>query len=272
MALTATYDALLSRIRLAASGLNVSSTYAVIDRSTNNFLSSTIIRAGSRVPVSGGVASLDDYEFPAGVPVWYRIRSYSALDVLLTTFLVGPMTQDLTELDSDQVWLKVPAAPYMNRKVTVSVAGDKSRPARSALFPIVGRSKAIAVSDIRSSMSYELKVRTFDYDEESDLDFILASGNVLFFHLPIANKCMTGGYYSAGDVVWGPPGSRARPERVFNIPLTEVVAPGPDVSGSTYTWASVKADYATWAQVKAANATWRDLKQRVGNPGDVIVP
>ncbi len=272
MALTATYDALLSRIRLAATGLNALSTYAVIDRSTNNFLSSTVIRAGSRVPVAGGVAALDDYEFLAGIPVWYRIRSYSAADALLTTFLVGPMTQDLTELDSDQVWLKVPAAPYMNRKVTVSVAGDKSRPARTALFPIVGRSKVIAVSDIRSSMSFELKIRTFSYDEESDLDFILASGNTVFFHLPIGNKCMTGGYYCAGDVSWGPPGSRARPERIFSIPLTEVVAPGPDVVGSTYTWASTKADYATWALLKAANATWRDLKQRVGDPADVIVP
>jgi hypothetical protein len=272
MALTATYDPLLSRIRLAAATLGAGSTYAVFDRSTDNFLSSTTVRGGSRVTVSGAAAAVDDYEFPVNTPTWYRVRSYNVSDVLITTFLVGPITQQLTELDSDQVWLKVPAAPFMNRIITISEAGDKARPARTSLFEIVGRQNDIAVSDVRPSMNYPLKVRTFTYDEETDLDFILSSGEVLYFQLPAANKSMTSGYFSAGDVTWGPPGSRARPERIFNIPLTEVAAPGSDVVGSTYTWASVVADYATWSTEIAANATWSALLQRVGNPGDVIVP
>lgn len=272
MALVATYDSLLSRIRLAASGLAGTATYAVFDRSTNNFLSSTTVRGGSRVTVSGAAAAVDDYEFPVGTPTWYRVRAYNAADVLVTTFTTGPTTQQLLELDSDQVWLKVPAAPYMNRIVTISEAGDLTLPARTSLFPIVGRNRDIAVSDVRSSMSYGLKIRTFDYDEELDLRNVLNSSEVLYFQLPSANKSMPSGYFAAGDVTVGPPGSRARPERIFTLPLTEAAAPGPDVVGSTYTWASVVADYPTWSAVIAANATWADLLQRVGNPGDIIVP
>lgn len=266
MALTATYDATLSRMQLAATGLNALSTYAVVDRSTNNFVSSTVIRGGNSVVVSGGAASVSDYEFPAGVPMWYRIRSYNAANALLTTFLVGPQTQDLADS-----WLKVPAAPFMNRPVTVVDASDRRLPARSQSFPIVGRNVDIAVSDRRSSMSYDLKIKTFTYDEESEMSDIMRSGEIILLHLPSAEHCMPGGYYLVGDVTYGPSGSKAKPGRHFNLPLTETAAPGPDVIGSTYSWQSVVADYASWTQEIAANATWAALLLHVGNPGDVIV-
>jgi hypothetical protein len=160
----------------------------------------------------------------------------------------------------------------MNRIVTITEAGDITLPARSTLFPIVGRYNGVAVSDVRPSLSYTLKIRTFTRDEELDLMNVLKAAEILFFQLPTANESMPSGYFSAGDASWGPPGSRARPERIFTLPLTEVAAPGADVIGSTYTWASVLADYPTWAAVIAANLTWNDLLNRVGNPGDIIVP
>lgn len=266
MAITATYDPVLSRIKLAATLLGASATYAVFDRTTNGGVTYTTVRGGTAVPVASQNAALDDYEWPAGVAMTYRVRSYNVSNVLQQTFTVAK-TQDLTD-----VWLKVPAAPYMNRKVTVSSAGDRSRPARRAVFDIVGRSNPVAVSDIRSSLSFEARLRTFTYEEEQTLDFILQSGEILFFHLPLANKCMPGGYYSAGDVVWGPPSSRAKPDRIFSVPLTGVAAPGADVISSTYTWTSAVADYATWTALLAANASWSVLLTRVGTPSDVVVP
>lgn len=266
MAITATYDPVLSRIKLAATLLGASATYAVFDRTTNGGVTYTTVRGGTAVPVASQNAALDDYEWPAGVAMTYRVRSYNVSNVLQQTFTVAK-TQDLTD-----VWLKVPAAPYMNRVVTVSSAGDRSRAARRAVFDIVGRSNPVAVSDIRSSLSFEARLRTFTYEEEQTLDFILQSGEILFFHLPLANKCMPGGYYSAGDVVWGPPSSRAKPDRIFSVPLTGVAAPGADVISSTYTWTSVVADYATWTALLAANASWSVLLTRVGTPSDVVVP
>lgn len=266
MALTATYDAVLSRIQLAAGALGVSATYAVFDRTSNGGITYETVRGGTSVPVSSQAAALDDFEFPAGVATTYRVRSYNASNVLQTTFTAN-ITQDL-----DTVWLKVPAAPYMNRPVTVSYAGDKTREARAAVFDIVGRSNPVAVSDIRSSFSYEIRIRTFTREEEETLDYILQSGEILFFHLPLANNCMEGGYYVAGTVVWGPPGSRSRPDRIFSIPLRGVAAPGADVIATTYTWTSVIADYSTWTAVLADNATWSALLARTGTPSDVIVP
>lgn len=266
MALTATYDPVLSRIQLAVTGASGTATYLVIDRSTDGFITADVVRGGSHIPIAGGVGNLDDYEFPAGVAVTYRARAYDATNVLTNTF-TAVITQDLTD-----VWLKVPAAPFMNRKITVSEAGDKSRAARRTIHGIVGRNAPVAVSDVRLLPSFDLKVYTFDKAEEGVLDLILGSGEILFIHLSPSNTCMDGGYYSAGDVTWGPPGSRARPKRRFNIPLQEVAAPGPDVVGSSYTWVSVVADYATWNAEVAANASWFALVQHVGSPSQVIVP
>lgn len=266
MALTATYDPVLSRVQLAVTAAGGTATYLVVDRSIDGFITADVVRGGSHIPISGGVGNLDDYEFPVGVAVSYRARSYDVTDTLLNTFTAA-ITQDLTS-----VWLKVPAAPFMNRPVTVVSAGDKSRPARRALHGIIGRNAPVAVSDVRLYPSFDLRLRTFTKAERDTLDLIFGSGEIILFQLPLANTCMDGGYYSAGDVQWGPPGSRARPERVFTIPLQQVAPPGPDVVGSSYTWTSVVADYATWNTELAANASWFALVQHVGSPSQIIVP
>lgn len=266
MALTATYDPLLSRIRLAATALGAGATYAVVTRSTDNWITSTVVRGGSRVIVSGAVASLDDYEFPAGVSTKYRIVSYNNANVQQATFDSAPITQDL-----DGIWLKVPAAPFLNRKVTVTTAGGFNRPAVRAEFPIMGKDNPVVVTGRRQSLRYNVSIRTFSFSEESDLELLLATGETIFFHLPADETCMRGGYYDVGDLPWDQPQSRAKADRIFVLPLTMVDAPGPDIVGSSYTWNAVVADYATWNDLIAANATWNDLLQHTASPSDTIV-
>jgi hypothetical protein len=260
MALTATYDPVLSRIRLAGTGLGATGTTVMVTRSTNNWLSSEVVRGGFNAPYSGGSFTVDDYEFPAGVPLQYRM-------VTLDGSHFASITQDI-----DGVWLKVPAAPFLNRQVTVVRAGDISRPARRNSLAIIARNNPVVMTDVRSSIQFDLQIRTETPEEEEELELLLSTGEILFFHLPSGNHCMRGGYYDAGDIVWGPPSSRAAPARVFNIPLFGAAAPGPDVVGSTYTWNAVLNDYATWSDLVAANATWNDLLQRTADPTDVIVP
>jgi hypothetical protein len=74
MTVTLTYDGVLSRVRVSATGLNAAN-YATVERSTDG-LRWTTVRAGSQVPVSAGTMSLsvDDYEFVDGVPNTYRVR------------------------------------------------------------------------------------------------------------------------------------------------------------------------------------------------------
>jgi hypothetical protein len=265
MALTATYDPVLSRIRLSGTALNVASTYMVVERSTDNFITSDFVRGGSHKAIAGGVGKLDDYEFPAGVLLWYRVTAYDVGNVQRATFITT-ITQDL---DSD--WIKVPAAPFLNRKIVVSDIGDRSLPARQSIFDIIGRSDPVSVADIRSSKRFDAKLYTFSAQEEEDLEYLLSSGEIIFIHLPVANKCMPGGYYAVGDVTWNATGSKARPKRTWNLPLTGVAPPAPDIVGSSYTWQSVLNDYGSWSAVLAANASWAALLERVGDPGDVIV-
>jgi hypothetical protein len=262
MALTATFNADLSRIQLAGGSLGTS-TYAVFDRTLNG-ITYTTVRGGTEAPVASSAASVDDYEFPVGVAITYRVRSYNASDVLQATF-----TTSITQAQADP-WLKSVTRPYLNRQIFAADASDVVHTNRSQVFPIVGRSFGVAVTDVSSGLSFELTVATTSKSEADDLLYMVKSGDILFLHVP-ADFPTPGGYFTVGDVretrqtlPWE--------RRWFTLPLTQVVQPGPEVVGTTYTWASTIGEYATWTAVIADNATWADLLQRVASPSEVIVP
>lgn len=266
MTIVATYDPVLSRIRLAGTFLSPAA-YAVFDRTTDG-VRYTTVRGGSEVPVVAQNANADDYEFPTGVQITYRLRGYSALDALLFT-----NTTTITQ-DVDDVWLKVPAAPYLNTPVNVLDRSEITRRSRAGVFDIVGRSTPVMVGDVASSRAYTLMLQTDTAAEKSNLDYLFASGEVVFVQVPAGTEYIPAGYFSAGDSSEVPydKGGDVAPKRKWSVPLTEVAAPGPEVVGSAYTWTSVVADYASWTTLIADNASWSVLLQRTGSPSDVIVP
>lgn len=264
MTLTASYDGVLSRVRLSGSSLGASATYAVFDRTINGYVTTTTIRGGSEVTVTSQNAAVDDYEFPVGQTITYRVRSYNASDVLQQTFTTTILR------DLDEVWLKVPAGPYLNLPVTVVDRSEIERKSRSGLFPVVGRTMPVMVGDIASSRSFTLQVLTQNASGESALDYLFASGEVVFLHLPSTVEHFPGGYFAVGDVKRETT-LRLSARRIWSVPLTEVAIPGPAVVGSAYTWNSAMSEFATWTDLIAANVTWSTLLQRVGAPSDVIV-
>jgi len=266
MALTATYDPILSRIRLSATLLGATATRCVFWRTTSNFATYATVRGGWPVTVAGQNASIDDYEFEPGVPLTYRVQSYTDADLTPVATFDVTITQDLTD-----VWLKVPALPFLNRTVTVADRSEVTRRARAGLFDVVGRTNPVLVGDVRSSIAYTLMLHTDTAAEERDLDYLFASGEVVFLHLPSTVDYLQGGYFAAGDVSRAPV-SKVSTLRAWSIPLTEVAAPGADVVGSSYTWTSTLAEYATWTALIAGNTTWADLLERIGSPSEVIVP
>jgi hypothetical protein len=138
------------------------------------------------------------------------------------------------------------------------------------VFPIVGRSTAVAVTDVSSHLEYELTIATKTRGEADDLRYLLKSGDTLYLQTP-PDYPVPGGYYTVGNVGetrQGLPWER----RWFTLPLTSVAEPGPEVVGTTYTIASMVAEYATIADVIADNATIADLLQRVASPSEVLVP
>lgn len=261
MALTATYNGDLSRIRLAGASLGTS-TYAVFDRTTNG-ITYTTVRGGLHVAVTASAANLDDYEFPVGVAITYRVRSYNASNVLQATF-TQTITQTLT-----QPWLKSVSRYFLNRQIFAADASDVEYKSRAGIFPVVGRSAPVAVTDIHTLCSYELSVATILKGPADDLRFMVTSGDVLFLHTPL-DFPTPGGYFVVGDVTESRqnlPWAR----RWFRLPLTEVATPAADVVGALGTWQTVIDTYATWNDLMAAKATWADVLDLIGNPSEVIV-
>lgn len=265
MALAATYDVTLSRIRLALTAAAVGSVTATFDRSLDG-VNWTTVRGGSGVSVSGSAANVDDYEFPAGQAVTYRVRTYTGAGAAVGTAQTTVVTQDLAA-----VWVKVPAVPYLNTPVVVADRGDITRRSRGGVFDVVGRSLPVMVGDVTSGISYTLQLLTETAAEESDLDYTLSTGDVIFLHLPSSVEHFPGGYYAVGEVRRRPT-MRLSARRLWDVPLTQVAAPGPAVIGSAYTCASVLAQYATVTSVITDNLTIVDLLERTGSPSDVLVP
>ena len=169
----------------------------------------------------------------------------------------------------DRVWLKSVTRPFLNRAITTVDPGDPGRKARGGTFDAVGRTNPIATTEVRGAASFAVQVYTATDGDEQTLDYILASGDVLFLHTPLGCEVPTA-YVQVGDTS----SRRSRPRseaRVFTLPCEVVSPPGPDIVYAISTWASVLASYATWADVIAANPTWADLLARLGNPSEVIV-
>jgi hypothetical protein len=266
MTLTATYDPVLSRVRLDADLLGASATYAVIDRTTNNGITYTTVRGGSEVEVtSQEISGLDDYEFPANIPVTYRIRSYDVSDALQTTQTTS-ITATLTS-----PWLKFIARPYLNREITLMGAGPIERSTRTGVFEVIGRSTPVAVTDLHSSRRVTISVKTETEAQARDLDLALSNGLPVYLHTPegffVPTMYAVVGDYGQEAVVPVTPFTTRR----FNIPLIETAAPAADVVGSAGTWAILQSSYATWDQVIDDFATWNDVAELIGDPSDIIV-
>jgi hypothetical protein len=173
------------------------------------------------------------------------------------------------------VWLKDIMKPFLNRVLgCIPNQSPITRRARNGIFPIVGRTFPIAVTDVRLARELVIEVITQTTQEREELDLIMATGDTFFIQSPPSDPLPTM-YVAVGDV------SMRRPLRnrdcdndwrVFTLPLTEVAAPASDLVGSLGTWQTVVNTYATWSDVIAAHPTWSDLLSLVGSPDEVIVP
>jgi hypothetical protein len=260
MSLGATFDPVLSRVRLAATALD-DGTEALFERSPNG-VRWTVVRGGSAVEITpGDTASLDDYEFAAGVVNHYRVTAGS--DTFTTT--ITP--------DQSAVWLKSISRPFLNRPVTVVSHGDITRAARNGVFPIIGRSYPIAVTDVRLAREWDLVVKADTVVDADALDLVFASGDPLFVQTPATGVLSTipGGYVVVGDVKrvrYGTTSAR----RWFELPMVEVAPPGPEVVGATATWEALVAEFGTWTAILAEFGTWAEVAEHVADPSVVIVP
>jgi len=260
MALTATFDPVLSRVRLAATVLDDGVT-ALFERSPNTHQWTTV-RGGGEVTVTGAdTAAVDDYEFAPGVVNYYRVTCGS------DTFTAS-VTPDQTG-----VWFKSLTRPFLNREVAVVSHSDIVRPARNGIFPVIGRSYPVAITDVRLAGSWDMTIKAETPGDADVLDLVFASGDPLFVQVPATGVLSTvpGGYVVVGDVVRRRYGTVSQ-RRWFDLPLTLVAAPGPGVYGVPATWETIVAEFGTWTAVLAEVGTWADLADYISSPSVVVVP
>ncbi|QRP48010.1 poly-gamma-glutamate hydrolase family protein [Amycolatopsis sp. FDAARGOS 1241] len=238
---------------------------ATVERSTDA-ITWTTVRGGLALPGNAGLpVNVDDYEFAAGVVNHYRVRVYAPTGATLFT------ESDTITPVLDSAWIKNPQRPSLNRKVTVAGISDITRPTRSSVVEVVGRTLPVVISDVQGSRRLTLTVMTRTLAEAADLDQVFASGLPVFLQAPELDAVVPTMYASVGEVTLRRGQSVRAPRRFFDLPLTECAPPASTVYGGTYTWDDVLADYATWNDVLANVATWDDLVNQVSD-NEVVVP
>jgi hypothetical protein len=271
MVCSLTYDVTVSRVEVTATSLGSTVTTATVERSDDGGSTFSFVRGGLAVPVSGGATQLtvNDYEFIIG-NLTYRVRGYNSSNVLVTTFTCA------ITVNQSATWLKSVERPFLNRPLDCTLnPSPLDRTARIGLFDVIGRSFPVATTDVRLAYEFRLEAVTLTYDEQLLLDYLLASGDVLYLQ-PNATFPVEATFAIADTT------NEARPVRNrdcgqdirrFTIDLIEIEVPEDDVVGILASWYTVVVTYATWSDVIAAHATWAALLTNlIGDPSEVIIP
>jgi len=251
----------LGRVQITVTDLP--SGTVTVERSPNGSTLWEPVRGGVELPISGGEATLDDYEYYAGAETHYRV--------------VGD-DQGSIVVSDQRVWLKSIRYPMLNRPITVVDWGAISRASRDTTHAVVGRSAPVAVSDSRLLPAFTLEIATDDYADPSvdpvpqaaAIELMLAAGGVLLVHVP-AGMPVPGGYVAVGATAMNRVVPHGQVPRVWELPCQTVAPPGPDVLPTTLTWATIRRLYGSWTATVAAHPEWGALLADVGDPEDLVV-
>lgn len=210
---------------------------------------------------TGGATTLAffDYECPLDQAVTYTLTPNTGSPV--TSSAVTIVTDGMT------YWLKNIASAPLSRQVQVTSMSPVKRKARVlGAYDVLGRTNPVMVQDVRGGREGAFGLVTDDLDQASGLRNLLASGFVLFLQCP-ATVGFPDMYFVAGDVDEDFPAAMG-PDRLWDIPFTEVDSPSDDlVATSLNSWTLVT-QFGTWLNLKNKRATWLDVLNIPYTTGD----
>jgi hypothetical protein len=208
-----------------------------------------LVRGGTVDVVNGHmIYPVDDYEFPSGVDLDYRLEGITTTGSVSQTATIRRLSI------ADSVWLKFITSPALNRRLEFMGRTEITRASRTAVYDVQGRSDPVVVSDVHSSRRMTIRCKTETPAQAAVLDTALRSGLPCYLQVPetINTPSM---YAVIGDYSAEAPALRSR-RNVFTIPLIEVAAPPPSIVSPRATWTSLLAEYASWDAVIAGEPTW----------------
>jgi len=211
---------------------------------------------GGTVDVTNGLMArkVDDYEFPSGVDLQYRIEGVtgaSAGQLVVQSAVVSRQSV------ADAVWLKFITQPALNRRLDFMGRSDIARDARTAVFQVQGRSDPVVVSDVHSSRTFTIRVATHTRSDTDALDHALSQGLPCYLQVPAGINCPSV-YAVVGSYSFEPPALKSA-RNVWTIPLTEVSAPPPSIVSPQATWQQLLDLYPSWEALMDAVPTWLQI-------------
>jgi hypothetical protein len=155
---------------------------------------------------------------------------------------------------ADHVWLKFIAAPSLNRRLEFMGRTEVARDSRTAVYQVQNRSDPVVVSDVHSSRTFTIRVKTETPAETEALDYALSRGLSCFLQVP-ATINTPSMYAVVGSYSFDAP-ARQSMRSVWTIPLTEVSPPPASVVSPQTSWQQLLDLYPTWDDVLAATPAW----------------
>ena len=257
MVISLGYDERRGRVRVDARGFDPNAVRAVVNSRPHG--------RGRYAPVRGGKVAIsdtgsfartvDDYEFAAGLDIDYQIVVYASAEDVPDT-IIGQAFATLPAIEPE-VWLKFIAKPSLNRRLTLTGWDKIGRQAQNAAFRVRGRPDPILITDVHSSRTTTIRLRTETIQDGEALDAALSSGYPAFLHTPQGLALPTM-YVAIGDHDYERPSSYSHVRR-WTVDLAEIAPPPPSVFGPPTTWADIMAAYPTWRDLMTAFPTWRDV-------------
>lgn len=225
------------------------------------------VPAGLRIAAGGfGVASFRDTA-NSNANFTTSVNDFT-VDTGTPTFLSG-LTDDITP-GLAGVWLISTLRSFLNCAVMIVEYGEPSRAGRGGAVGVAARTLPIAQAEVMTGREWPVTFRTTSLATARRLEYVFASGDILFLQTP--GDCpVPRGYYRVPSMS----SKRVTPrsdKRLFEIPLSECAAPGPDIATAQNTWDSVFLSYGTWEQLAATGLTWEQLRDNlIGDPSEVII-
>jgi len=257
--LTATADPTFTppRVRLdfADTGTTPVTSVTISRQDTSGLVTAVRTSDGNPLPVSGGAATIFDYEPPYGQGLTYS-----------TDISGGPTAT--AELDVDRPWLVHPGIPSRSmtfRQMAGSLASEVWD-IDQGVFQVLARSTPIVTTGgARMAPAGTLLLGVSSAEELATLKLLLSDGAPLLLNVPPSlGWGVDSSYIAIGRV------EMARPIQVLtaswrtlSLPY-QVVARPAGGTRSGLLWSDVAATYATWADLAATGMTWADLAAQSG--------
>lgn len=203
---------------------------------------------GAQTPVRGATSrsitgftsfSVTDYEAPLNVPVTYTVSTYAFESGVLTYLTSLTSSQVTIDAAPETCWLKNVNLPQLNMPVRLVDVQDPKYTAKRQATYIIGRSRPLVLSDVRSGRSSTLSFMTETLATRLAFMQLLdnAASTALFMQVNYADG-FEDLYFDAGDITEKRNGATSTdPTRVWDITYDEIdMIPDttPAVGSNTY--------------------------------------